>query len=172
MHSKRSPLIVGIVVALVVVALQALLVPLFAGPAANIAPRDLPVAVAGPPPATGAVAAKLAAEHPGAFEVTPVADAAAADALIRDRQVYGAIVVTPTGAEVHVPSAAGPAVSSLLSQAAAGAKVVDVVPLHSGDPRGTGFGAGFLPLAITSLLAGVLLFLAAHSRAARLAGLT
>jgi hypothetical protein len=172
MHSKRSPLLIAIVIVLVVVAFQALLVPLFAGPAAKIGPRDLPIAVAGPPPATAALAGKLAAEHPGAFEVTPVADANAADALIRDREVYGAIVVAPAGAEVHVASAAGPAVSALLSQAAAGAKVVDVVPMHSGDPRGTGFGAGFLPLAITSLLAGVLLFLAARSRVARLAGLT
>jgi hypothetical protein len=168
----RSPLTIGIVVALFVVALQALLVPLFAGPAANIAPRDLPVALAGPPPATAAVAAKLAAEHPGAFEITQVPDAAAADDLIRDRSVYGAIVVTPAGAEAHVASAGSPVVAQLLGQAAGGGKVVDVVPTYSGDPRGTGFGAGFLPLAITSLLAGVLLFFAARTRAARLAGLS
>ncbi|MEV6491794.1 hypothetical protein AB0M20_24755, partial [Actinoplanes sp. NPDC051633] len=142
------------------------------GPAANIAPRDLPVALAGPPPATTVVAAKLAAEHPGAFEITQVPDAAAADDLIRDRSVYGAIVVTPAGAEAHVASAAGPVVAQLLGQAAGGGKVVDVVPTYSGDPRGTGFGAGFLPLAITSLLAGVLLFFAARTRAARLAGLS
>jgi hypothetical protein len=177
MHGKtRSPLILGIVVALVVVAFQALLVPLFAGPAANIGPRDLPVALAGPPPATAALAGKLSAEHAGAFEITQVADTAAADALIRDREVYGAIIANPAGPEVHVASAASPTVSNLLAQAASGmgapAKVVDVVPTHSGDPRGTGFGAGFLPLAITSLLAGVLLWIAVRSRAARVAGLT
>jgi hypothetical protein len=32
--------------------------------------------------------------------------------------------------------------------------VVDVVPLDPDDPRGAGFGAGFLPLAMTGLLAG------------------
>jgi hypothetical protein len=184
MRSHR-PLTAGLLIALVVVALQALLVPLFAGPASSIAPRDLPLALAGPSPATAAIGQKLTAEHPGAFEITTVADAAAADAAIRDRSVYGAIVITaspqnpppepaPTsaGVEVHVASAAGPAVSTLLSQAAGpGAKVVDVVPLHSGDPRGTGFGAGFLPLAITSLLAGLLIFLMVRGRGARLAAL-
>ncbi|GLY95579.1 hypothetical protein [Actinoplanes sp. NBRC 103695] len=212
MRSHR-PLTAGILIALVVVALQALLVPLFAGPAASIAPRDLPLALAGPPPATAALAAKLRAEHPGAFEITQVADVSAADRAIRDREVYGAIVLLPPSsgaagpasgpasgdaapaggapapadgtaqaggaaapggmnAEVHVASAAGPAVSALLGQAAGpSAKVVDVVPLHPGDPRGTGFGAGFLPLAITALLAGVLIFFVVRGRGARLAAL-
>lgn len=170
-NNLRTPLTIGVLIALFVVAIQALLVPLFAGPAATIAPRDLPLALAGPPPATAAIADRLAAEHPGAFEITTVADSAAADAAIRDREVYGAIIVGQTP-EVHVASAASPVVSSLLGQAAGpGAKVVDVVPLHSGDPRGTGFGAGFLPLAMTSLLAGVLIFFAVRSRGARLTAL-
>ncbi|MFG1603072.1 hypothetical protein [Actinoplanes sp. NPDC049265] len=171
MRSHR-PLTAGVLVALVVVALQALLVPLFAGPASGLAPRDLPIAVAGPPPAAAAVTQKLATEHPGAFEVSTVPDAAAADAAIRDRSVYGAIVLAGPAPEVHVASAAGPVVSGLLGQAAGPqAKVVDVVPLHSGDPRGTGFGAGFLPLAITSLLAGVLIFFVVGRRGARLTAL-
>jgi hypothetical protein len=164
---------VGLLVAIVVVAIQALLVPLFAGPAAHLGPRDLPIAVAGPPPATQAVADRLAAEHPGAFQIDQVSGVAALDDAIRDRSVYGGIVVTPTGAEVHVASAAGPAVSTLLGQAAAGleAPVRDVVPVHSGDPRGTGFGAGFLPLALTALLAGLLIFLGVRGRGARLTAL-
>ncbi|MEV7622293.1 hypothetical protein [Actinoplanes sp. NPDC089786] len=172
MRSHRTPLTAGLLIALVVVALQALLVPLFAGPAANLAPRDLPIAVAGPPPATAAITQKLAAEHPGAFEVTTLPDAAAADAAIRDRSVYGAIVVAGPAPEVHVASAGSPTVSALLGQAAGPqAKVVDVVPLHAGDPRGTGFGAGFLPLAITSLLAGLLIFFVVRRRGARLTAL-
>jgi hypothetical protein len=173
MHAQRSPITIGLLVAIAVVALQALLVPLFAGPAANIGPRDLPIAVAGPPPATQALVQRLTTEHPGAFEIQQVSGGAALDDAIRDRDVYGGIVVTPAGAEVHVASAAGPTVSTLLSQAAAGlqAPVRDVVPVHSGDLRGTGFGAGFLPLAITSLLAGVLIFFAVRSRGARLTAL-
>ncbi|GIE99157.1 hypothetical protein [Paractinoplanes rishiriensis] len=172
---RRTPVALGVLIAVAVVAVQALLIPLFAGPAANLAPRDLPVAVAGPPQVAAQVAAQLAAAHPGAFVITTVADPAAADASIRDRAVYGAIVVTPAGPEVHVASAASPTVAQLLTQAAAGlgpdVAVRDVVPVDPDDARGAGFGAGFLPLAITSLLAGVLVFLLVSRRAARLAAL-
>lgn len=173
MRSHRSPIALGVLIAIVIVAVQALLVPLFAGPAAHIGPRDLPIAVAGPPPAVQQLTDRLGAEHPGAFEVQQVADAAALDRAIQDRTVYGGIVVSPAGAEVHVASAASPTVAALLSQAGAGlqAEVRDVVPVHSGDPRGTGFGSGFLPLAITAMLAGVLIFLLVPGRAARLTAL-
>ncbi len=177
MQSHRKPLTVGVLVALIVIAVQALLVPLFAGPAANIGPRDLPIAVAGPPPAATALADRLEAERAGAFDVRIVADAAAADEAIREREAYGAIVLSPAGAEVHVASAASPTVAALLTQAASTLgdgpppAVRDIVPLHSGDPRGAGFGSGFLPLAITGLLAGVLIFLLVRGRAARLAAL-
>jgi len=176
MH-KPTPVTLGVLIAIVVVAIQALLVPLFAGPAANLAPRDLPIAVAGPPPATTQLAAQLRAGHPGAFEVQTVADAAAADEAIKTREVYGAIVLTPAGPELHVASAAGPAVSTLLTQAAAGLgngqpmAVRDVVAMDPDDPRGTGFGAAFLPLAITAMLAGMLIFLLVRTRGARLAAL-
>ncbi|MET7836600.1 hypothetical protein ABZS44_27660, partial [Micromonospora sediminicola] len=56
-HSPWS--LAALLVGLTVVA-QALLVPLFAAPAAHLAPRDLPVAVAGPPPAAAELAARLA----------------------------------------------------------------------------------------------------------------
>jgi hypothetical protein len=173
---RPTPLALGVLLAVAVVALQALLVPLFAGPAAGIAPRDLPIALAGPAGATAPIAVRLAAEHPGAFEVKLVADAAAADATIKDRSAYGAIVLGPGGPALHVASAAGPTVSTLLTQAAAGlgngpVPVVDVVPTDPDDPRGAGFGAGFLPLAVTGMLAGVLTFLLVRRRAARVATL-
>lgn len=167
----RNALALGVLIAVAVVALQALLIPLYAAPAGHLEPRDLPVAVAGPPQ----VAEQLAAAHPGAFKITAVPDAAAADAAVRDRAVYGAILVTAAGAEVHVATAAGPVVAQLLSQAAAGmgpdVPVRDVVPIDPDDPRGAGFGAGFLPLAITSLLAGVLVFFLVGRRGARLVAL-
>jgi hypothetical protein len=50
--------------------------------------------------------------------------------------------------------------------------VRDVVPAHTGDPRGTGFGSGFLPLALTALLAGALIFLLVRGRTARLVALS
>jgi hypothetical protein len=180
---RRSALTLGVLIAIAVVAAQALLIPLFAGPAANLAPRDLPIAIAGPPQ----LAAQLAAAHPGAFDIKTVADPAAADAAIKDRDVYGAIVVTATGPEVHVASAASPTVAILLTQAAGGLSaapagaapvgggapgqavpVRDIVPVDADDARGAGFGAAFLPMAITSLLAGILIFFFVHRRAARL----
>ncbi|MCU7726752.1 hypothetical protein ODJ79_23730 [Actinoplanes sp. KI2] len=181
---RPKPLTLGVLIAIAVVAGQALLIPLFAAPAANLAPRDLPLAVAGPPQ----LAAQLEAQHPGAFEITQVADPAAADLKIKDRAVYGAIVVTASGPEVHVASAASPTVARLLTQAAAGlgatapptgspgsgggtVPVRDVVPVDPDDPLGAGFGAGFLPLAITSLLAGVLVYFLVPRRGARLAAL-
>ncbi|UQU65570.1 hypothetical protein COUCH_04375 [Couchioplanes caeruleus] len=174
MSRPSHPAALAVALAVVVVALQALLVPLFAGPAANLAPRDLPIAVAGPVPAADQLAARLAGSHPGAFDVRVVADP---DAAIRDREVYGAIVLGADGPALHVASAASPTVATLLTQATAGlgqgrpVPVVDVVPTHSGDPRGAGFGAGFLPLAITALVAGVLTFLLVKRPGARLAGL-
>ncbi len=143
------------------VVLQALLVPLFAGPAANLAPRDLPLAVAGPQAQAREVAARLEAARPGAFDVR-VIGADAADQAIRDREVYGAIVLGAQGASLHIASAASPTVATLLTQAVAqlqpSAQVVDVVPTDADDPRGAAFGAGFLPLAITGMLAGVAAF--------------
>lgn len=173
----RRPWTLALVVAVALVALQALLVPLFAGPAAHLAPRHLPLAVAGPPPAAGALAAKLAAEQPGAFDVTVVADERAADTAIKDREVYGAIVLAPTGPALHVASAASPAVAALLTQAAtavgngATVPVRDVVPTDPKDPRGAAFAAAFLPLAVTGLLAGVLTFLLIPRRGPRLTAL-
>src|SRR3954454_18744907 len=100
---RRKPLTLGVLIAIAVVAFQALLVPLFAAPAANLAPRDLPLAVAGPAPAAAQLADPLRAARPGALDVRGVTDA---DAAIRDREVYGAIVLGADGPVLHLASAA------------------------------------------------------------------
>ncbi|SCL18713.1 hypothetical protein GA0070624_1593 [Micromonospora rhizosphaerae] len=173
----RSPWLLAVLLAALAAGVQALLVPLFAAPAAHLAPRDLPVAVAGPAPATTELAGRLAAARPGAFDVTTLPDAAAADRALRDREVYAAFVAGPDGIALHTAPAASPTVAALLTEAsaqlAAGrpVPVVQVVPADPDDPRGAGFAAGFLPFALTSMLAGALLtFLVAH-RGARLLGL-
>ncbi|MEU5527412.1 hypothetical protein ABZ744_10775 [Micromonospora chersina] len=177
MLRSRSPWMLAALLASLVVVVQALLVPLFAAPAANLAPRDLPVAVAGPPPATADLAARLAAARPGGFAVTTLPDAAAADRALRDREVYAAFVVGPDGVALHTAPAASPTVAALLTEAAgqlsAGrpVPVVQVVPADPDDPRGAGFAAGFLPLALTGMLAGALLTVLVARRAVRLAGL-
>jgi hypothetical protein len=178
-HTRRRPpaLAVAVAIALAVVAFQALLVPLFAAPAANLEPRDLPVIVAGPAPAADGFAAKLESARPGAFEITTVPDAASADAQLRDHEAYAAFVVGAGGVNLHTASGASPTVATMLTQAtqqlSAGqqVQVVDVVPTDPDDPRGGGFAAGFLPLAMTALAAGALVFLALRSRGPRLFGL-
>ncbi len=178
MPRTHAPLTRALAVAVGVVALQALIVAVFAWPAANLGPRDLPVVVAGPAPAAEAFAARLAQAEPGAFEVATATDAAAADLLLREREVYGAFLLGPDGlAGVHLASAASPTAAQLLTQAAQVAgqgrpvPVEDLVPAAPGDPRGAGLSAALLPLVLTSLIAGVLLAVAVTGRWARLLGL-
>ena len=165
----RPPLLIAVLVGVGIVVAQALLVPLFAAPAANLGPRDLPVVVAGPAPAADALAAKLPADE---FDVTRAPDAAGADALLRDRGAYAAFVVGPTGPAVHTASGASPVVAQLVGQAAASmnAPVTDVAPGSPDDPRGAGFASGFLPLALTALAAGAALALLVRGRWARVVG--
>lgn len=150
-----------------IVAVQALMLFAFAWPAANSGPREVPIAVAGPPDVAAQVEQRLAAvpsrdEGVPAFEVVRVADgAAAADAVI-DRETYGAVVLSPEGPEVLVASAAGPAVAQLLRSAAAdlspegaAVTVTDIVSTTADDPTGSGLAAGVLPLIMTSAAGGL-----------------
>jgi hypothetical protein len=178
MLHRASPAQRAIGVAILVVALQALMVTAFAWPAASTRPRDLPVVVAGPASAAEALARRLDAAEPGAFDVTAVADADAADQRLRNRQAYGAFVLAPGGlAGVHLASAASPAVAQLLTQVGQAAAqgravpVTDVVPADPDDPRGAGLAAALLPLVLTSMIAGLLLAAAVRGRGARLLGL-
>jgi hypothetical protein len=161
-HRQPPALVLATLVAAGVVAVQALLVGLFAWPAANAEPRDLPVVVAGPAPAAEQFAGRLRAARPDGFDITTLPDAAAADRALRDRDAYAAFVVVPDGVTLHTASAASPTVAQLLGQAAGQlggqqVQVTDVVPTDRDDPRGAGFAAGFLPLAMTSLLIGAAL---------------
>jgi hypothetical protein len=174
---KPPPLVLGLLVAVGVVAVQSLLLPLFAGIASNSEPRDLPVVVAGPAPAADEFARQLAAARPDAFEITQLADAEAADQALRDREAYAAFVLGPDGVALHTASAASQTTAQLLTQAATEfggggtpVPVVDVVPGSADDPRGAGFSAGFLPLALTSMLAGIAIALLVPGWRARLVG--
>lgn len=159
MNTTQRAFALGIGAAL----LQALMLIAFAWPAANIAPRDLPLAVTGPQAAM--VTGKLAEHSPGAFEITTPVDEAAARAAIEDREVYGAIVTGEGPPRVLVASGASPAVAQQLTQigqqlsGAPAARVEDVVAADSDDPRGTAFGAMVLPLVMSGIAAGVLLSL-------------
>ncbi|MFD3945452.1 ABC transporter permease [Streptomyces sp. NPDC058579] len=133
----------------------------FAWPAARIAPRDLPIGVAGPATATAPLEQRLA-ERDGAFEVHRYDSEAAAREAIEDRVVYGAVVVTPQGPELLTASAASPVVAGLLREAVTAQvppgtqlTVTDVVPAPAGDPRGSAFGAGLFPLILAGAASGI-----------------
>ncbi|WP_428814660.1 ABC transporter permease [Streptomyces albus subsp. chlorinus] len=156
--SPRGPLTVLLAVPLLVTfALWA-----FAWPAARIAPRDLPLGVAGPAPAAERVEAELG-RHEGAFALHRYADEAAAREAVRNRDVYGAVVLTPAGPKTLTASAASPVVAELLTRSAARMapegtppRTEDVVPAPPADPRGAALGASVLPLALAGVAAGAL----------------
>ncbi|MET0510301.1 MAG: ABC transporter permease [Thermoleophilaceae bacterium] len=144
----------------------ALVVALFAWPSSRQEPRDLPVAVAGPPAAAQAIEHQLTA-HEGAFDVHRYPDEAAARAAIEDRDVYGAFVATPTGQKLLTASAASSSVAQVLTQAATEGQAptetatVQVEDIVSAPPASTGLSSAVFPL----ILAGTLTGLAAMSLA-------
>ncbi len=167
-----------------IVTVQALMLLAFVWPVANVGPRGLPVAVAGPPQASAQLEASLAAvpgpdDDAAAFDVVTVDDATAARAAIEDRDVYGAVVVSPDGTQLLVASAAGPAVAQLLRSAAtelspdaATVPVEDVVPTDPDDPIGAGLGAAVLPLVLTSVAGGIVAGFVLRRTRYRLAAVT
>ncbi|GGK71614.1 hypothetical protein [Ornithinimicrobium pekingense] len=146
-----------------VATLLALLVAAFAWPAVSTAPRGVALAVVAPPAVVQQVEAQLASgAGADAFDVRVLADRAEAEQAVRDREVYGALVLGPQGGEALFASAASPAVAQVLTQLADGIPpqaggplpVTDVVPLPADDPRGVGLAAGLLPLVIGGLALG------------------
>ncbi|MER6124876.1 ABC transporter permease [Streptomyces sp. NPDC001795] len=149
-----------IAVVVLIPALAALALWAFAWPTARTAPRHLPLGVAGPATATAQVQRQLQ-QREGAFEIHRYADETAARDAIKDRTVYGAVVVTAQGPELLTASAASPLVAQLLQQAVvqqapSGTQVrtVDVVATPQADPRGATLNAGVLPMALVGIAAG------------------
>jgi hypothetical protein len=178
-HSARRspwPRVGGIV--LLLTALLSLIMVAFAWPATRSTVHDIPLAIAGPPQAAAQVAGQLDARRPGAFDVTTVADTAAAERLIRDREVYGAIDLTSGRPQLIIASAASPAVAQALQQVAQGLAapesgapaVRDLAPLPAEDPRGAGLAAGALPLVLGGIVAAALLTNLVAGLGRRLAG--
>ncbi|MGW4163328.1 hypothetical protein [Streptomyces sp. NPDC004788] len=161
-------------------AIISVLLTAFAWPSVRSSVHAVPVAVAGPAPAVRQLTAALDRRLPDGFEVTEVADAGAAEQLIRDRKVYGAIDLGSGAPQVITASAGSPAVAQALSSIAAGlgrpdgagdaVAVRDLVPLPAGDPRGAGLAAGALPLVMGGLLAALLLRRLVHGSGRRVTG--
>ncbi|WP_412078754.1 hypothetical protein ACLF6K_35685 [Streptomyces xanthophaeus] len=161
-------------------ALVSVLLTAFAWPSVRSHVHDVPIAVAGPPVATRQVSATLGQRLPDGFAITEVADTAAAEQLIGDRKVYGAIDVSSGTPQVITASAAGAAVAQTLQSVAAGlgqaqgagtaSPVRDLVALPADDPRGAGLAAGALPLVMGGLLAALVLTRLVRGTARRITG--
>jgi len=177
--SPAAWLTVAKAVGLLTVIISVLLVA-FAWPAARSSVHDIPVAVAGPAAAVDQVTAALDQRLPDGFLITKVSDAADAERLIRDREVYGAIDVGTGGPRVLIASGGSPSVAQALQSIAAALSrrptdsspvaVQDVAALPSDDTRGAGLAAGSLPLVLGGMIAAVLLTRLVRGRLRRTVG--
>ena len=155
----------GIVLALA--AVLALIAIAFALPAAKSKPHDIPIGAVGAPAASGQVADMLAHSAPGAFALTIYPTEAALRDAIRDRDVYGGVVLEPEGRKLLTATGAGPTVAQLLTQfgnamaqqTGVPLRTEDLAPPPAGDPRGTGLAAAALPITLAGFLPVVALTL-------------
>ncbi|WP_229068244.1 hypothetical protein [Actinoplanes sp. DH11] len=200
MQTKPSPWShVAALAALLTVVISVLLTA-FAWPAVRSSVHGVPIAVAGPAAATSQVAAALEQRQPGAFDVTPVAGTAEAEAAIRDREVYGAVDLSTGTPRVLTASAASPVIAQTLqgiatalanspAAVAPGAAaqppaapatgaggpagtvpVIDVVAAPADDPRGAGLAAAALPIVLGGIAAAGLLTLRITGTGRRVTG--
>jgi hypothetical protein len=138
--AHRPPLLAALLVPVV----AAIVLTLFAWPAAKVGPRDLPVGVVGPAPQVAGV------------ELHHYGSEGEAREAIKDRDVYGALV---NGKKVLVATGASPVVAQMLTHAAQGAPVEDVVPA---GPESSALAASVLPLVLAGILTGLLTSLLAR----------
>jgi hypothetical protein len=154
-----------VIVAVVLPAVIAGAVWLFAWPAARIQPREVAIGLVGSTPGSQQLLDRISTAEPGGFDVRLYPDEDAASSAIRHRQIYGAFFVSPRRVEVFEASAASPAVARLLTSIGAGLAgggrraggdvqlaTRDVVPLSAGDPNGLVFSSSLLPLTICSII--------------------
>jgi hypothetical protein len=161
---------VGLIVVLTVV--LAVIFVAFALPATRSAPNDVPIGVAGPPPAVAQIESALAERAPGGFAVTGFADPGALRAAIENREAYGGLAVGPQGPTVLVASGASPMIAGVLTQIGTSigersglpVRTEDLAPLPAGDPRGVGLAAAALPLTLAGLLPAIALVFAFAGR--------
>jgi hypothetical protein len=151
-----------------VAALSALVAVLFIAlglPSAKSGAHDIPIGVAGTDGAVTALTGAMSEQEPGAFDVTAYADGDELREAIRNREVYGGVVVGSDGTQVLTASAGSPVIAQALTAMApalgqatgADVAVEDVVALPASDPRGTGLAAAGLPLAMAGMLPAALL---------------
>ena len=156
-------LMVGVLLVPVIVTMA---LSAFAWSSSRLAPRDLPVGVVASMP--GAEKLNSGLESGGAFEVHSYDSENEAREAIRDRDVYGAFVVSPQGVTTLTATAASAPVARAVTEAGGGlagkiggrdatTRTVDVVAADADDPMGTGFSSSVLPLVLTGVLSAILI---------------
>jgi len=115
-------------------------------------PHHLPVGVVAPAASLDSIAAQTG----GGFALIRYPTQEAARAAVDDRDIYGAVIASPSGRRLLVASAASFTVSQFLRRVFSGATVTDVKPLDPNDPRGVAIGLLLLPL-ITVCFGAVLM---------------
>lgn len=162
-----------------------LIVLAFVWPIATGSIKNLPIAISGPSASITAVEKAVDAQASGAIQFSSVDTRDAAVSQIKNREVYGAIILPSSRSElpeVLTASAASPSVAQFLNgiaaslqaqlvqqTAAAGAPgaaiaaihvtVTDIVPLASTDKNGTGLVAASFPLVLGGIIGGILISL-------------
>jgi hypothetical protein len=154
----------------------------FVWPTATASAHKLPVAITGPSASVSAVEKVIDDKAVGVIEFHRTGNRDAAVAEIKDRTVYGAIILPSrhgTSPEILTASAANSSATQLLNgigtqlqaqlmeQVAAAhgnplavhVTVTDVVPLASTDKNGTGLIAASFPLVLGGILGGILVSL-------------
>jgi hypothetical protein len=178
-NTGAAQTLMALALAVGVIVIQLIMVTAYAWSATSTAPRNVPVAVAGPAREVALVTGELDTAKPGAFKLFPAGTAARARQDITGRQAYGAILVSATGRiDMLVASGASPAVANVLTDTAAKmdglttrpANVTDIVPTSAADQTGAAFSFTLLPLMLGSLIAGVALTLNVPDPVRRAAG--
>lgn len=184
----RRVITMGVLVA----ALVSLVVIAFTWPTRTTEARDIPIAIAGPSAQTSQVSAALTKGN-DTFNIQRADDRSDAVHLIKHRDVYGAVILSASGApEVLTAPAASPAVAQVMNTVAAklqqqtaaaaaqaagttaltpAVKVTDVVPLSDDDTSGGGLVAAAFPLVMGGMLGGIFLVFLVHGTLRRLTGL-
>lgn len=173
---KKSPPVP--VISLVVSLAACLMLTVFAWPAIRTAPNHLPVALVAAAPVAAQLEQKIEQAKPGAFDLKRVENEQVAREAIKNREVYGAILMVPNGPKVLTASAGSPAVAQMLGQLPTmlnpqpNSQVEDVVPATLDDPRQAGLISIGLPLVMGGMLSAVLLTNLYRSARTRILGLT
>jgi hypothetical protein len=94
---SAAPVTRAAAAAVAAIVIQFVMVTAYAWPAARLAPRHLPVAVAGPAGPAAAAARAISRAHPGAFDIIRAASPAGARREITSRRAYGAIIAAWAG---------------------------------------------------------------------------